>query len=165
MNESVPGSVKSVFKAWEQRLSSSEVISLIHPFSFLCSHGFINPACLSWRCCFQAWLTIHNFYCIKYTSLSPSVQSSCDCLCATGTLGKQWGWSGVTCLHSVSRYFCYLETCYLSIFTTQVIVLKTPICFHLICWIDCNRFTSDVKIKSISIVGGADGTSPSKMRA
>ncbi|GAU19634.1 hypothetical protein TSUD_383290 [Trifolium subterraneum] len=26
-------------------------------------------------------------------------------------------------------------------------------------------FTSDVKIKSISIVGGADGTSPSKMRA
>ncbi|PNY09236.1 PITH domain-containing protein 1-like [Trifolium pratense] len=27
------------------------------------------------------------------------------------------------------------------------------------------RFTSDVKIKSISIVGGADGTSPSKMRA
>lgn len=30
---------------------------------------------------------------------------------------------------------------------------------------DCDRFTSDVKIKSISIVGGADGTSPSKMRA
>lgn len=60
---------------------------------------------------------------------------------------------------------CYLETCYLSIFTTQVIVLKTPICFHLICWINCDRFTSDVKIKSISIVGGADGTSPSKMRA
>ncbi|GJS22275.1 PITH domain-containing protein 1 [Tanacetum coccineum] len=27
------------------------------------------------------------------------------------------------------------------------------------------KFTSDVKIKSISIVGGADGTSPSKMRA
>ena len=27
------------------------------------------------------------------------------------------------------------------------------------------RFTSDVKIKSISVVGGADGTSPSKMRA
>ncbi|KAL1371158.1 hypothetical protein AAHE18_01G111500 [Arachis hypogaea] len=26
-------------------------------------------------------------------------------------------------------------------------------------------FTSDVKIKSISIVGGADGTSPAKMRA
>ncbi|KAF4369307.1 hypothetical protein G4B88_020439, partial [Cannabis sativa] len=26
-------------------------------------------------------------------------------------------------------------------------------------------FTSDVKIKSISVVGGADGTSPSKMRA
>ncbi|TXG61935.1 hypothetical protein EZV62_013298 [Acer yangbiense] len=30
--------------------------------------------------------------------------------------------------------------------------------------IDCDRFTSDVKIKSISVVGGADGTSPSKMR-
>ncbi|KAM6541766.1 hypothetical protein CsatB_006213 [Cannabis sativa] len=28
-----------------------------------------------------------------------------------------------------------------------------------------DRFTSDVKIKSISVVGGADGTSPSKMRA
>ncbi|OVA08488.1 PITH domain [Macleaya cordata] len=28
-----------------------------------------------------------------------------------------------------------------------------------------DRFTSDVKIKSISIVGGADGTSPAKMRA
>ena len=27
------------------------------------------------------------------------------------------------------------------------------------------RFTSDVKIKSISVVGGADGTSPSRMRA
>lgn len=27
------------------------------------------------------------------------------------------------------------------------------------------RFTSDVKLKSISIVGGADGTSPAKMRA
>ncbi|KAM6600370.1 hypothetical protein CsatA_019979 [Cannabis sativa] len=31
--------------------------------------------------------------------------------------------------------------------------------FHL------KQFTSDVKIKSISVVGGADGTSPSKMRA
>ncbi|KAH7574327.1 hypothetical protein JRO89_XS03G0283000 [Xanthoceras sorbifolium] len=30
--------------------------------------------------------------------------------------------------------------------------------------IDCARFTSDVMIKSISVVGGADGTSPSKMR-
>ncbi|KAH7574323.1 hypothetical protein JRO89_XS03G0282600 [Xanthoceras sorbifolium] len=30
--------------------------------------------------------------------------------------------------------------------------------------IDCDRFTSDVMIKSISVVGGADGTSPSKMR-
>lgn len=29
----------------------------------------------------------------------------------------------------------------------------------------CDRFTSDVKLKSISVVGGADGTSPSKMRA
>jgi hypothetical protein len=27
------------------------------------------------------------------------------------------------------------------------------------------RFTSDVKIKSISVVGGPDGTSPSRMRA
>ncbi|PQQ20531.1 hypothetical protein Pyn_01171 [Prunus yedoensis var. nudiflora] len=27
------------------------------------------------------------------------------------------------------------------------------------------RFSSDVKINSISIIGGADGTSPSKMRA
>jgi hypothetical protein len=27
------------------------------------------------------------------------------------------------------------------------------------------RFTSDVKIKSIAVVGGADGTSPSRMRA
>jgi hypothetical protein len=27
------------------------------------------------------------------------------------------------------------------------------------------RFTTDVKIKSISIIGGSDGTSPSKMRA
>ncbi|KAH1030823.1 hypothetical protein J1N35_042997 [Gossypium stocksii] len=27
-----------------------------------------------------------------------------------------------------------------------------------------NRFTSDVKINSISVVGGADGTSPSKLR-
>ncbi|KAK3032030.1 hypothetical protein RJ639_036404 [Escallonia herrerae] len=30
---------------------------------------------------------------------------------------------------------------------------------------EINKFTSDVKIKGISIVGGADGTSPSKMRA
>ncbi|KAL5823968.1 hypothetical protein ACOSQ4_021868 [Xanthoceras sorbifolium] len=30
--------------------------------------------------------------------------------------------------------------------------------------IDCDRFTSDVKIKSILVVGGTDGTSPSKMR-
>jgi hypothetical protein len=37
--------------------------------------------------------------------------------------------------------------------------------FLCFCWINCGRFTSDVKIKSISIVGGADGTSPSKMRA
>lgn len=27
-----------------------------------------------------------------------------------------------------------------------------------------SRFTSDVKLKSISIIGGADGTSPAKMR-
>lgn len=32
------------------------------------------------------------------------------------------------------------------------------------CWLH-GRFTSDVKIKSISVVGGAGGTSPSKMRA
>lgn len=32
------------------------------------------------------------------------------------------------------------------------------------CWIYPTRFTSDVKIKSISVVGGADGTSPIKMR-
>lgn len=31
--------------------------------------------------------------------------------------------------------------------------------------INSDRFTSDVKIKSISIVGGADGTSPCKMKA
>ena len=38
-------------------------------------------------------------------------------------------------------------------------------CSDLFAGINCDRFTSDVKIKSISVVGGADGTSPCKMRA
>lgn len=37
-------------------------------------------------------------------------------------------------------------------------------CLFLFGWC-LHRFTSDVKLKSISVVGGADGTSPVKMRA
>ncbi|XP_050126518.1 uncharacterized protein LOC126603640 isoform X2 [Malus sylvestris] len=38
------------------------------------------------------------------------------------------------------------------------LILHTLVCISF-------EFTSDVKIKSISVVGGVDGTSPSKMRA
>lgn len=92
----------------------------------------------------------------------------------TGSFGKQWGWSWVNCVHTVSVY---------SLFPQGRIVLRIHLFlvlhfflflsfFHFFASYTCHyfgidrgRFTSDVKIKSISIVGGADGTSPSKMRA
>ncbi|CAL2235958.1 unnamed protein product [Prunus armeniaca] len=46
--------------------------------------------------------------------------------------------------------------------------LHSPICINLSMGFNLSsisRFTLDVKINSISIIGGADGTSPSKMRA
>uniref|UniRef100_A0A9I9E8R2 PITH domain-containing protein n=1 Tax=Cucumis melo TaxID=3656 RepID=A0A9I9E8R2_CUCME len=91
LNEATPGSVKSVFKAWEHRLNSSgdhlesnegdpELLISV-PVSLFCSDGYIAYV---WRALFVFW--------------------------------------------------------------------------------DYSIFTSDVKIKSISIIGGPDGTSPSKMR-
>ncbi|XP_073026017.1 uncharacterized protein [Primulina eburnea] len=79
LNEAVSGSVKSVFRAWEQRLNSSESVSLLLLIMI-----------------YQGHLESNN--------------------------------------------------------GDPELIVFIP-------------FTSDVKIKSISVVGGADGTSPSKMRA
>ncbi|KAL6615404.1 hypothetical protein ACP70R_037674 [Stipagrostis hirtigluma subsp. patula] len=93
LNESVPGSVKSVFKPWEQRLDTSglQYVSGHHRLLYYCSN-----ACV---------------------------------LLQRSPLIVMFSIGFVT--DKVSR----------------------------------NRFTSDVKIKSISVVGGPEGTSPSRMRA
>ncbi|KAF2602587.1 hypothetical protein F2Q70_00027906 [Brassica cretica] len=93
LNESVSGSVKSVFKAWEQRLHSSGVSALNE-------------------------------------SVSGSVKS----------VFKAWEQR----LHSSGEHLESNEG-------DPELLVFVP-------------FTSDVKIKSISIVGGPDGTSPSKLR-
>lgn len=51
--------------------------------------------------------------------------------------------------------------------STIWLIFILPVNFIEMCLYVClmYRFTSDVKLKSISIVGGADGTSPAKMRA
>ncbi|RXH72938.1 hypothetical protein DVH24_012622 [Malus domestica] len=95
LNEAVPGSVKSVFKAWEQRLNSSGV----------------------------------------------TIPSLCVASEKNNRENKKAHWS----------YFLlqgHLE----SNEGDPELLVYIP-------------FTSDVKIKSISVVGGVDGTSPSKMRA
>ena len=61
------------------------------------------------------------------------------------------------------RYTCMHA--YVSIYRSEFLVFAFLCLFvHLVAICEC-RFTSDVKIKSISVVGGSGGTSPSKMRA
>ncbi|KAH9761483.1 PITH domain-containing protein [Citrus sinensis] len=99
LNEAVPGSVKSVFKAWEQRLNSSGVI-----------HAFVYS------------FVVHF-------------------------LSRHWHVSK----KRVSSVGVYSQEHLESNDGDPELLVYIP-------------FTTDVKIKSISIVGGADGTSPSKMR-
>lgn len=132
------------------------------------SPSFMHPACqgLDSNAVFRvelSWIIVSvvcNIFC--------HLQAYVILFAVTGTLREQWGRSRVTRFHSVSHSSCFIES---GIFiTTRKFAKKNcsqglKNVFHFICWINCDRFTSDVKIKSISIVGGAGGTSPSKMRA
>ncbi|KAH9799873.1 PITH domain-containing protein [Citrus sinensis] len=103
LNEAVPGSVKSVFKAWEQRLNSSGVI-----------HAFVYS--------FVVHFLSRHWHVSKKRVSSVGVYSQVN---VPEHLESNDG--------------------------DPELLVYIP-------------FTTDVKIKSISIVGGADGTSPSKMR-
>ncbi|GFP88067.1 pith domain-containing protein 1 [Phtheirospermum japonicum] len=97
LNEDVSGSVKTIFKAWEQRLNSSELYRVY-----------------VWFKC-----NLNNAECSGQDLLVESLSKM-------GHLESNLG--------------------------DPELIVFIP-------------FTSDVKIKSISVVGGADGTSPAKMRA
>lgn len=85
------------------------------------------------------------------------------------TLYLNVSWLVLPFVTSVFLYVAYLEVLYdLTVTVTfSILIYDTGLvtsygtCVASV----SDRFTSDVKIKSISIVGGADGTSPSKMRA
>ncbi|PPD86279.1 hypothetical protein GOBAR_DD16785 [Gossypium barbadense] len=109
LNEANPGSVKSVFKAWEERLNSSGE-------RLESNEG--DPELLVYipKAAAESWRTLN-------------MSLGCDWEVSYPLKGPHMG---------------------------PDVVDEGPGAFA--------KFTSDVKIKSISVVGGADGTSPSKLR-
>ncbi|MBA0694046.1 hypothetical protein Goari_004379, partial [Gossypium aridum] len=142
LNEANPGSVKSVFKAWEERLNSSGE-------RLESNEG--DPELLVYipKAAAESWRTLNMSlgcdwevsYPLKGPHMGPDVVDE-----GPGAFAK---------------------------FASHA--LQSSRALHLFAYGDLSwhssarvfggaLFTSDVKIKSISVVGGADGTSPSKLR-
>lgn len=103
LNEATPGSVKSVFKAWEHRLNSSGVNHSAYPLASFFYEGTDLIAPFFGLILLVAM--IHLGFLVSTYQSSPYTVFSLVLLAMTGLLGKQWGWPWVTCFHSVSCYF------------------------------------------------------------
>lgn len=129
---------------------------IIHLFHTSCSDAwswFRSPYCAGSR--EQRWW--FRAYCIHSVSYLPLHWSEIS-LCLLGKPGV-FGW-----MCTIRFFFCATAThpaVYLYEYSLTCCFLQAA------CQNVCNygRFKTDVKIKSISIIGGAEGTSPAKMRA
>lgn len=68
LNEAVSGSVKSVFKAWDQRLNTSEVLFSLTSFVQNCTLVFCLECCdnASKLCCLCLYLHLKYFAALKH---------------------------------------------------------------------------------------------------
>ncbi|KAA3477495.1 PITH domain-containing protein 1-like [Gossypium australe] len=178
LNEANPGSVKSVFKAWEERLNSSGLDKGFEPWQERLESNegdpellVYIPSCITsvnvkYAC--RREVKVHmmvlrasGVLCRKAAAESwrtLNMYLGCDSEVSYPLKGPHMGPDGVDEGPGHWAFTMLVES------PSSVCLWRPVLAFFGQESLAGLWFTSDVKIKSISVVGGADGTSPSKLR-